>query len=79
MRFNKAVSKRIYELCEINNYTPNRLAEISTVPPSTLQDMVKCKTKKPNAYHIFQLCKALNITLKEFYNSDLLLIDNIED
>lgn len=79
MQFNEAVSKRIYELCDINNYTPNRLAEISTVPPSTLHDIIKCKRKKPNAYHIFQLCKALNITLKDFYDSDLFLTENIED
>ena len=29
MLFKEAVSKRIYELCNTYNYTPNKLAELS--------------------------------------------------
>ena len=35
MLFKQAVSTRILELCNQYNYTPNRLAELSAVPPST--------------------------------------------
>lgn len=35
MKFREAVSERIYELCDKYNYSPNRLAELSTVPPTT--------------------------------------------
>lgn len=78
MLFKEAISKRLYELCEQYNYTPNKLAEISTIPPSTLNGIMNCKIENPSSYMIFKICKTLNITLKEFYDSDLFLIKNIE-
>lgn len=77
MLFKEAVSKRIYELCNTYNYTPNKLAELSAVAPSTLQDMLALKVNKPNAYAIYQICKTLKIKLYDFFNSDL--FDNLED
>ena len=59
MLFKEAVSKRIYELCETYNFTPNKLAEMSAVAPSTLQDMLSLKVNKPNAYVIYLICKTL--------------------
>lgn len=79
MLFREAISKRIYELCEIKHYTPNKLAELSTVPPSTLQDMLSLKVVNPSSYVIYQLCKTLKITLKDFYDSKLFLAENLED
>ena len=38
--FRQAISRRIFELCELYKYTPNKLAEMSGIPPTTLQDMV---------------------------------------
>ena len=77
MLFKEAVSKRIYELCNTYNYPPNKLAELSAVAPSTLQDMLALKVNKPNAYVIYQICKTLKIKLYDFFNSDL--FDNLED
>ena len=34
MRFKEAVSQRIFELCSMYNYTPNKLAELSAIPPT---------------------------------------------
>lgn len=77
--FREAISKRIYELCEIYHYTPNKLAELSTIAPSTLQDMLSLKVLNPSSYVIYQLCKTLKITLKDFYDSKLFLEENLED
>lgn len=77
--FKQAISKRIYELCDIYNYTPNKLAELSTIPPSTLQDMLLEKVTNPSSYVIYKICKTLNIEISEFYNSDLFKLDNIDD
>lgn len=77
MLFKEAVSKRIYELCETYNFTPNKLAEMSAVAPSTLQDMLSLKVNKPNAYVIYLICKTLKIKLKDFFDSEL--FENIED
>lgn len=79
MLFKEAVSKRIYELCDIYNYSPNRLAEMSSIPPTTLQDLLMKKVANPSSYVIYKICKTLNIEITEFYNSELFKLSNIED
>ena len=77
MKFREAVSERIYELCDKYNYTPNRLAEMSTVPPATFNDMINEKRDNPSSYVIYKICKTLKIEMKDFYDSDL--FKNLED
>ena len=77
MKFREAVSERIYELCDKYNYTPNRLAEMSTVPPATFNDMINEKRENPSSLIVSKICKTLKIELKEFYDSDL--FKNLED
>lgn len=79
MLFKEAVSKRIFELCDEYNYTPNKLAEISTVPPSTLRSLLANNVANPSSYVIYRICRAFDITLKEFYDSKLFSSDNLED
>ncbi len=71
MLFKEAVAERILELCEKYNYTINKLAESSTVPPSTLRGIVNREVENPSSYVIFRICRALNITTKEFFDSPL--------
>ena len=42
MNLNKATSQRISNLCAERNITINHLAESSTIPPSTLRDIINC-------------------------------------
>lgn len=79
MSFKEAVSKRVYELCDKNHYSPNKLAELSTVPPSTLEGILLLKVNNPSSYVIYQLCKALKISIKEFFDSDIFLEENLDD
>lgn len=79
MLFKEAISKRIYELCNKHNYSPNKLAELSVIAPSTLQDMLTLKVSNPSSYVIYQICKTLNMTMKEFFDSDLFNPENLED
>lgn len=78
MTFQEAVSNRIFELCEKFNYTPNGLAEASGIPPSTLQNITRCRNINPSSYVIFQLCITLKISLKDFFDSDLFNPINIK-
>lgn len=71
MFFKEAISHRIYELCDKYHYTPNRLAELSAIPPTTLQDMLALRVNNPSSYVIYQICKTLNITLKDFFDSEV--------
>lgn len=79
MLFKEATSKRIVELCEERNITTNKLAETSTIPPSTLRDIINCNVENPSSMVIFQICKTLKIQMKEFYNSELFDISNIDE
>ena len=71
MFFLEAVSQRILELCDKYNYTPNKLAELSVIAPSTLRALLANKVENPSSTIIFKICKILKIKLKKFYNSKL--------
>lgn len=77
MLFKEVLSKRIDELCADRKITINKLAETSTIPPSTLRDIINCKVENPSSMVIYQICKTLKISLKEFYDSKL--FEDIDD
>ena len=79
MLFKEATSKRIMELCSERNITTNKLAETSTIPPSTLRDIINCNVENPSSMVIFQICKTLKISMKDFYDSELFNISNIDE
>lgn len=71
MTTNNAIIYRILNLCEQHQLTVNGLATISAVPPSTLKNILNGTTKNPGIITIKKLCDGLNITLIEFFNTDL--------
>ena len=78
MLFKEAVSRRIYELCKKYNYTPNKLAELSAIPPSTLRAMLINQVDNPSSTIIFKICKTLKIDLKDFFDSELFDMNKID-
>lgn len=79
MLFKQAVSSRILELCKEYHYTPNKLAELSTIPPTTLNSMLSNKVDNPSSTNIYKICKIFNISLKEFFDSELFNFEKIID
>jgi len=79
MLFKEATSQRILELCDKYGYTPNKLAEISAIAPSTLRSTISNTVDNPSSYIIYKICKTLKIELKEFYDSELFNINKIDD
>lgn len=71
MKTREAVAQRITELCEEKNITINGLANISAVPPSTLKNIIYGVSKNPGVVTIKMLCDGLEITLEEFFCSEL--------
>ena len=71
MLIKDAVIKRILELCNQYGYTPNKLTELSTVPPPTLHAVLAGKVKNPSVVVIYKICRTFKIELKDFYNSNL--------
>ena len=71
MSFNTAIIQRILELCDKNSITPNRLAELSAIPPTTMFNLINGNVTNPSAKNIYKICKVFKISLKDFYNTDL--------
>lgn len=78
MLFKEAITLRILELCDEYNYTPNKLAEISAIAPSTLRALLANKVDNPSSTIIFKICKTLKIDIKDFYDSPLFNMEKLE-
>lgn len=76
MNIKEAVEKRILELCTDRNIAVNALANDSGIPPSTLYSMLNTKSKNPGIVTIKKLCDGMDITVREFFDSDI--FDDLE-
>ena len=75
MLIKEAVEKRIVELCNEREIAINALANISGVSPSTVYSILNEKSKNPGVCSIKKICDGLDISIREFFNSDLKLWD----
>ena len=76
MNVKEAVEKRIIELCNERNIAINAIANIAGIPPSTLYSMLNDKSKNPGVASIKKICDGLEISIREFFDSDL--FDDLE-
>ena len=63
-----AVRARIVQLCRQNDITINRLATISGVTQSTLNNIVSGRNNSATVATIKKLCDGLEMTLPEFFD-----------
>ncbi len=56
--------------------TVNALASISGVSPSTIYSMLNEKSQNPGVVSLKKLCDGLEISIREFFDSDL--FDDLE-
>ena len=71
MNSKEAVAERIVQLCKERNIAINALANISGVAPSTIYSMLNTKSQNPRVGSIKKLCDGLEITRRDFFDSDL--------
>lgn len=71
MKLKNAVILRINELCKLNHYTPNALAELSGIPPTNLRRLLNGEVENPSSVLIYKVCKTLKMEISDFYNSDI--------
>ena len=76
MNTKEAVARRIIELCNERDLATNALANNSGVSPSTVYSMLNEKSMNPGVVSIKKLCDGLDITLREFFDSDI--FDDLE-
>lgn len=64
-----AVRSRILELCAQRHITVNRLATISGVTQSTVNNIVSGRNNSATVATIKKLCDGLDISLREFFDT----------
>ena len=62
--------KRIRQLCEEREVTPNGLSYISGVSQSTIKSILNGESKNPGIVTIKKICDGFNITIAEFFNTE---------
>ena len=72
----EAIVERIRELCRERDWAPNHLSNISAVPQATIKSILNGESKNPGAVTIKKLCDGFEITLGEFFSTDM--FDNLE-
>lgn len=69
LNIGEAVKLRILELCEERKITINKLATISGVTQSTINNIVCGRNNSTTISTIKKLCDGLEITINEFFKS----------
>ena len=64
-----AVRQRILDLCRQRGITVNRLATISGVTQSTVNNIVSGRNHSATVATIKKLCDGLDITLRDFFDT----------
>ena len=67
----EAVRDRILQLCEQRNMTINKLATVSALPPSSVKNILYGKSQNPKLLTIKMLCDGLDISISDFFDSDI--------
>lgn len=65
MTYSDAVIKRLTELCTERNITVNKLASLSGITQSTVDNLIKGKTKNPKLKTLHKLAIGLDMTVAE--------------
>ncbi len=79
MYLSNAIRQRIYELCNERNISINKLCIMSGITQSTLANINARPNTNLTVLTIMRICRGLNISLKDFFNSSIFNIDNLED
>ncbi len=71
MIIGEAVKLRIIELCNRKNITINKLANISGVTQSTVNNITCGRNKSTTISTIKKLCDGMEISIMDFFDSNL--------
>ena len=78
MKLNKAFSLRVRELLKEKNMTQYKLAQETGLYHSTMTDILNCKYQTPNFRNIILIIQALDISMSDFFDSELFNFENLE-
>lgn len=73
-KFEYEIGARIKHFRELKNLSTNRLANMAGISQSYLRD-IELENKNPSIEVIYQLCKALGVSLPEFFSDETNLFE----
>ena len=76
MNINEATKLRITQLCTVRKLSRNKLATLCGIPQTTLSNIVNRENNNTTIQTIKKICDGLEITLKEFFDSEI--FDDLE-
>ena len=71
MHIAEAVAKRIQDLCKEKGISINRLATLSGLTQSTVESIIKGKSRNPRISTLKKICSGLNISLSKFLDDPI--------
>jgi transcriptional regulator with XRE-family HTH domain len=70
MTLSEAIVRRIYEICETQGITLNKLSTHCGITQSTLNNIVSGVSQRPTVSTIKKVCDGVNMSLTEFFDTD---------
>ena len=65
MTYSEAITKRILSLCQSRNITVNKLATLSGIKQSTIDNIIRGNTKSPGLRTLHRMSQGFGMTLSE--------------
>jgi len=79
MTYADAIAKRIIELCDKHEITINKLATLSGMKQSTLENIIKGNTQSPGLRTLHRISQGFNMTVSYFLDFPELNTGRFED
>ncbi len=79
MEYAEIIVKRIKQLCKKKGFSVNKLAGMSGVKQSTLDNLMRGITKNPGIVSMHKIANAFNMTVAEFLDFEELNEYSFED
>ena len=76
MKLSEAMARKLNRICIEKNISINKLASMSCLTQSTVQNIVDGNSKNPKTLTIVRICDGLGISLKDFFDDKV--FDNID-
>lgn len=70
MREQELLSQRIQYYCRLRRFSYYKLSRRSAVPINTVMHIVNGATANPGIFTLAKLCSGLDISLKEFFDTE---------
>lgn len=79
MKYGEAIALRCNEICREKGITLNKLATLSGLRQSTLDNIARGNTKNPSLRTLHRIATGLNMTVAEFLDFDVMNSTIFED